>query len=109
MKKLIPADTVDAEGNVWETVGENIRKGAKEFSVNDVKTIVDILFPINSVYVGENSMVLNVGEWKLLTTTPLLLVGTSTAITGSQPNVTLLPNEPIAGKAIAVRIWKRVS
>ena len=109
MKKLIPADTVDAEGNVWETVGENLRKGAKEFSVNDVKTIVDILFPINSVYVGENSIILTVGNWDLLTKTPLLLVGTSTATTGAQPNVTLIPKEPMTGKAIAVRIWKRVS
>ena len=54
MKKLIPADTVDAKGNVWETTGENIRCGAKEFSDNDVKAIVNILFPVGSVYCGES-------------------------------------------------------
>lgn len=64
MKKLIPADTVDAAGNVWETVGENIRGGAKEFSNNDVKEIVDILFPVGSVYCGINAFILSVGKWK---------------------------------------------
>lgn len=64
MKKLIPADTVDAKGNVWETVGENIRNGAKEFSEDSVKEIVDILFPIGSVYCGKNSFILSVGKWK---------------------------------------------
>lgn len=66
MKKLIPADTVDAAGNVWETAGENIRRGKKEFSTNDAKEIVDILFPVGSVYCGENSFILSVGVWKLL-------------------------------------------
>ena len=36
MKKLIPADTVDIDGTVWETIGENIRHGAKEFSNTDI-------------------------------------------------------------------------
>lgn len=35
MKKLIPADTVDIEGTVWETIGENIRHGANEHSKAD--------------------------------------------------------------------------
>lgn len=64
MKKLIPADTVDAEGTVWPTTGENIRKGAKEFSDFDVKAIVDILFPVGSVYCGTNAFILSVGKWK---------------------------------------------
>ena len=64
MKKLIPADTVDARGNVWKTTGENIRNGAKEFSENDIKDIVDIIFPVGSIYCGENSFVLSVGTWK---------------------------------------------
>jgi hypothetical protein len=50
MKKLIPANTVDANGNVWETVGENIRSGAKECSEDNVKEIVDIIFPIGSIF-----------------------------------------------------------
>lgn len=66
MTKLIPADTIDAEGNVWETTGENIRRGKKEFSTNDAKEIVDILFPVGSVYCGENSFILSVGVWVLL-------------------------------------------
>ena len=66
MKTLIPADTVDAAGNAWETVGENIRRGTKETSIDAVKAIVDILFPIGSVYCGENSFILSVGTWELL-------------------------------------------
>lgn len=68
MKKLIPADTVDANGNVWETTGENIRCGAKEFSENSVKEIVDILFPVGCVFCGENEFILSVGTWEKLTT-----------------------------------------
>nr|DAO17328.1 MAG TPA: hypothetical protein [Caudoviricetes sp.] len=66
MKKLIPADTVDANGTVWETVGENIRRGEKEFSDDTIKEIVNILFPVGSVYCGENSFILSVGVWTLL-------------------------------------------
>lgn len=64
MKKLIPADTVDAAGNVWGNVGENIRKGAKEFSEDIIKEIVNILFPVGSVYCGTNAFILSVGKWK---------------------------------------------
>lgn len=66
MEKLIPADTVDSAGNVWETVGENIRNGAKKFSESSVKAIVDILFPVGSVYCGENAFILSVGKWELI-------------------------------------------
>lgn len=48
MKKLIPADTVDAAGNVLETTGENIRRRAKEFSEDIIKAIVDILLPVGT-------------------------------------------------------------
>lgn len=51
---------------MWETTGENIRRGKKELSTNDVKELVDILFPVGSVYCGENSFILSVGTWKLL-------------------------------------------
>lgn len=67
MKKLIPADTVDAAGNVWETTGENIRRSKKEISTNDAKELVDILFPVGSVYCGENSFILSVGVWSMIT------------------------------------------
>ena len=51
---------------MWETTGENIRRGKKELSTNDVKELVDILFPVGSVYCGENSFILSVGAWRLL-------------------------------------------
>lgn len=66
MKKLISADTVDVAGNVWETTGENIRKGEKEFSKNAIMSIADILFPVGSIYCGENEFILSVGKWKAL-------------------------------------------
>lgn len=64
MNKLIPADTVDAAGNVWETTGENIRRGEKEFSKDEVKAIVDVLFPVGSVLCGENVFITSVGTWE---------------------------------------------
>ena len=66
MKKLIPADTVDLDGNVWETTGENIRHGVKGFYESEVKAIIDIMFPVGSVYCGENAFVLSVGTWSLI-------------------------------------------
>lgn len=64
MKKLIPADTVDANGIVWETMGENIRRGAKENSIDAMKAIVDVLFPVGSVFCGENAFITSVGTWE---------------------------------------------
>lgn len=64
MEKLIPADTVDANGNVWETMGENIRRRAKETSIGSMKAIVDVLFPVGSVLCGENAFITSVGKWE---------------------------------------------
>lgn len=110
MKKLIPADTVDAAGNVWKTVGENVRHGEKEFSINDVKTLVDILFPVGSVYVGENSFILSVGKWEQITANggqPIFLgeAGvTGSSITRSEYNVM-----ETSRRYTLIRIFKRVS
>lgn len=108
MKELIPADTVDAKGTVWETTGENIRKGAKEFSDLDVKAIVDILFPIGCVYCGENEFILSVGTWSMFTkgAGKSLVLGT----TSSSGSVT--PRELYGSSkddTISLRLWKRVS
>lgn len=106
MKKLIPA-----EGNVWETVGENIRRGAKDFSENSVKAIVDILFPVGSVYCGENSFILTVGRWAQIKAPAagLYRLGVN-VITGQQFDSDIISSEAsITGKVISLRLWKRVS
>lgn len=108
MKKLIPADTVDAAGNVWPTIGENIRKGVKEISERDVKLLVDVIFPVESVYCGENSFILSVGKWEQITINsgqPLVL-GT-TSISGTPAKFTI--NGTSVGNQTIVRMWKRVS
>lgn len=81
MKKLIPADTVDAKGNAWETVGENIRRGEKDFSENYVKAIVDSMFPVGSIYCGENSYILSVGKWETIVGNgrPLVISGSTSS------------------------------
>lgn len=110
MKKLIPADTVDTKGNVWETTGENIRRGAKEFSDNDVKDIVDILFPVGTVYCGENAFILSVGTWNLITLTGglPLYVGSNT-VTGGQTAARIAAPPETYSPAASLRMWKRVS
>ena len=111
MKKLIPADTVDAEGTVWETVGENIRRGAKDFSENSVKAIVNILFPVGSVYCGENSFILTVGTWEQIKapTAGLYRLGVN-VLTGNQfDNDIISTGASVKGKVISIRLWKRVS
>ena len=70
MKNLIQADTVDTKGNVWETTGENIRRGVKEFSEDNIKAIVDILFPVGSVLCGENAFITSVGKWEQIVGSP---------------------------------------
>ena len=108
MKKLIPADTVDAKGAVWETTGENIRNGAKEFSKTDIETIANLLFPVGSVYCGENSFILSVGKWNQITENSAqpLVLGT-TSISGTAANFAISGNSD--GHQTIVRMWKRVS
>lgn len=108
MRKLIPADTVDAAGNVWETVGENIRNGDNGVSENTAKAIVDILFPVGSVYCGESSFILSVGTWNKITSNigkPIALG--SESITGSTVTFTIGGTTDV--KQTVLRMWKRVS
>lgn len=107
MKKLIPADTVDASGTVWETTGENIRQGAREYSESEVKAIVDILFPIGSVFCGENNFILSVGTWEKLTALGgrVVVVGNTTP-SGERVSITT-GDTNIPGASL--RFWKRVS
>lgn len=110
MGKLIPADTVDANGTVWETTGENIRSGAKEFSETDIKTIVNILFPVGSIYCGENSFITSVGTWELITTQALLFLGARNAVSGTAIGAKAIPvGELKDSQVYALRLWKRVS
>lgn len=107
MKKLIPADTVDAEGNVWETIGENIRHGAKEYSESAIKEIVDIMFPVSSLYCGENNFILSVGRWETLKDgnfKPLLL--SAEKVSGTRTSTNIAGPEAVIG--VNLRIWKRV-
>lgn len=108
MKKLIPADTVDAKGNVWKTTGENIRNGAKEFSEDDIKSIVDIMFPVGSVFIGENSIIFSVGTWESIDK-PIgtMLVLASGIISGYQTNIAVYGDTE--KPAVVVRLWRRVS
>lgn len=52
-----PADTVDANGKEWPTVGENIRKGAKsnidEILIKFRHDTLDAMFPVNYIFIGQ--------------------------------------------------------
>lgn len=112
MNKLIPADTVDAAGNVWETTGENIRRGAKEFSEDDIKDIVDVLFPVGSIYCGENSMITSVGTWKLIEENSGLPIRLGTASPTGNGMIQPIYIEDTSASKInypSVRMWRRVS
>lgn len=111
MKKLIPPDTVDAAGNVWETTGENIRRGKKEFSTNDAKEIVDILFPVGSVYCGENSFILSVGVWTLLRENAGRIVRSGNTIeTGSSyKEEKILLDSTSTDHYVSLRMYKRTA
>lgn len=112
MKRLIPADTVDAYGNVWETIGENIRHGVKDFSERDAKMIVNVLFPVGSIYCGENPFIISVGKWEPLTdgiAKPYLLSGTTTTGTRVRSTLETATDSATAVIGVTLRAWKRVS
>lgn len=56
-QKIYPADTVDANGKVWETVGENIRYGENgnlnEELIKFRHDTLDTMFPVGYIYVGQ--------------------------------------------------------
>lgn len=108
MKSLIPADTVDARGTVWETTGENIRHGEKSFSENDVKEIINILFPVESVYCGENSLVLSVGKWDRLSLNGIPIISSSTAISGNSIPCDYIVQQENSVLGLSMRMWRRV-
>lgn len=111
MKKLIPADTVDANGVVWYTTGENIRHGAKEFSETEIKAIVDILYPVGSTYCGDNAFILSVGKWTQINANSgkaILEAGTvmsGATITAPQ----LAKSDTIQDRYTVLRIYRRDS
>ena len=110
MKKLIPADTVDANGSVWETVGENIRRGEKEFSDDTIKEITNILFPVGSVYCGENTFILSVGKWNLIDSAVSLPVYVASSVmTGERAQGRVAPLPETYSDVASIRMWKRVS
>lgn len=109
MKNLIPADTVDTDGRVWETTGENIRHGAKEFSENDVKALVNMLFPVGSVFCGENDVILSVGTWEQImdgSGLPIILGGSIES--GETYNYNILVKESDKIFYPVVRMFKRI-
>lgn len=112
MKKLIPADTVDAYGNVWETIGENIRHGVKDFSERDVKMIVSVLFPVGSIYLGENSFITSVGTWETLSdgiAKPYLLMPSSETGTRQRSNMQEVATDGTPVIGVVLRAWRRVA
>lgn len=109
MTKLIPADTVDLVGNVWETTGENIRHGVKDFYESEVKAIIDIMFPVGSVYCGENAFVLNVGTWSLISEQAKQFIASKSAISGTTITVNIPSGNPAQTSVYALRLWKRIS
>ena len=109
MKKLIPADTVDLDGHVWETTGENIRYGVKGFYESEVKAIIDIMFPVGSVYCGENSFVLSVGTWSLISEQARQFIAAKSATSGTTITVTIPSGNPTQTNVYALRLWKRIS
>lgn len=110
MKKLIPADTVDAAGNVWETTGENIRNGVREVSERDVKLLVNVLFPVGSLYCGENSFILNVGKWEIIAREQRPIVMSTRTSSGESISSSYVnPVQQASSPAVALRMWKRVA
>lgn len=92
---------------MWETTGENIRNGVREFSEKDAKLLANAMFPIGSVYCGENSFILSVGEWTQITTNagkPLVLG--SASVSGSSVQFEIGGTTPV--NQTVIRMWKRV-
>lgn len=111
MNKLIPVDTVDADGNVFETTGENIRRGAKEFPESDIKAIVNILFPVGSLYCGENAFILSVGKWTQISQNSgkAILLGGSILSGGTITTKKIMHSDTETERYTVLRIFRRDS
>jgi hypothetical protein len=111
MKKLIQADTIDAAGNVWETTGENIRRGSKEFSEDTIKEIVDILFPVGSIYCGENAFILSVGKWQPISQNAgrVLLLGGTVASGNAITTDKIMISDTETARYTMLRMYRRDS
>ena len=111
MKKLIPADTVDASGVVWDTTGENIRHGAKEFSETEIKAIVDILYPVGSIYCGDSAFILSVGKWTQISANAgKAILEAGTVMSGATVTVPqLAKSDTINDRYTVLRIYRRDS
>lgn len=108
---LIPADTVDAAGNVWKTVGENIRNGIKNFSKSNIEAIIDAIFPVGSIYIGESKVVTSVGQWKLINigdTRPIIMFSPIKCGTLMATPFVVDEQEKKA-VAVTIRLWERVA
>lgn len=53
MQKTVYANTVNSDGKAFETIGENIRSIGSGGGSVDLKSILDILYPVGSYYVGD--------------------------------------------------------
>lgn len=91
---------------MWPTTGENIRYGSREYSENDMKAIVGILFPIGTIYCGENSFILSTGTWETIGGGRLIAAG-DTTISGTLGTRQLGKDSDI--NVVYLRIWKRIS
>lgn len=94
-----------------ETTGENIRRGKKELSTNDVKELVDILFPVGSVYCGENSFILSVGAWKLLVENSgrVICSGNNIETGSSYKSDMILRDSTSTNYYVSLRMYKRTA
>ena len=91
----------------WERM-ENCRGGAKEFSEYNVKEIVDIIFPIGSIFIGENAFILSVGTWEPVPhSNDIPLHGSIDAPTGNVRRWSMKGTE--TANSMTVRLWRRVS
>lgn len=108
---MIPADTVDAAGNVWETTGENIRHGERNFSTAELKSIIDYIFPIGAIFCGESSPILSVGKWEMITILPGALIRLGTSIPSGQ-RMTAVKMQEIEGETVqyvSLRMYQRTA
>lgn len=96
---------------MWETTGENIRRRSKEFSEDTIKEIVDILFPVGSIYCGENAFILSVGKWTQISQNGgrALVLGSTVASGNSIETHKIMISDTETARYTTLRMYRRVS
>ena len=82
----------------------------REYSESNIKAIVDVLFPVGSVFAGENNFILSVGKWEqIVANSGRAIILGENAVSGSSTRLNVFTVDTAEVHYTILRLFKRVS